>query len=108
MAKGRLVNLLTVSMSRRTAAVLRNSDPMPPSPPSLDTAAANSAEVQVPIGARMIGTSIPSKSQSGVLSMGALPSEIGDAPSVILDNDTEKWVPVFGKRSCSTKKARAG
>ena len=68
-AKGRLVSLLTMSMSRLTAAVLRKSDPMPPRPPSLDTAAANSAQVQVPMGARMIGTSIPNKSQSGVLSI---------------------------------------
>src|SRR5664280_1943220 len=64
-----LVSLLTMSMSRLTAAVLRKSDPMPPRPPSLDTAAANYAEVQVPMGARMIGTSIPNKSQSGVLSI---------------------------------------
>jgi hypothetical protein len=34
-AKGRLVSLLTTSMSRLTAAALRNSDPMRPSPPSL-------------------------------------------------------------------------
>ena len=68
-AKGRLVSLRTSSMSRFTAAVGRNSDPMPPSPPALEAAAANSPDVHVPIGARMIGTSIPKRSQSGVLSM---------------------------------------
>src|SRR5262245_30265648 len=68
-AKGRLVSFLTTSMSRLTAAVVRKSDPMPPSPPSLDTAAASSADVQVPIGARMIGTSMPNRSQRGVFSI---------------------------------------
>ena len=43
--------------------------PMPPSPPALETAAVSSAEVQVPIGARMIGTSMPNRGQSGVVSM---------------------------------------
>src|SRR5271156_1977945 len=32
----------------------RNRDPMPPSPPSLDTTAPSSTDVNVPIGARMI------------------------------------------------------
>ena len=36
-----------------------------PSPPALDTAAASSADVHVPIGARMTGTSISNKSQRG-------------------------------------------
>ena len=53
----RLVSFFTTSMSRLTAAVGRKSDPIPPNPPSLDTAAASSADVHVPIGARMIGTS---------------------------------------------------
>jgi hypothetical protein len=48
-------------LSRLTAAVGRNSDPMPPNPPSLDTAAASSADMHVPIGARMIGTSFRAK-----------------------------------------------
>src|ERR1700733_1885252 len=69
MAKGRLVSFFTSSMSRLMAAVVRNSVPMPPSPPALDTAAASSADVQVPIGARMTGTSIPNKSQRDVLSI---------------------------------------
>src|SRR5262245_13418129 len=56
-------------MSRLIALVLRNKVPMPPRPPSLDTAAASSADVQVPIGTRMIGTSMPKMSQRGVLSM---------------------------------------
>jgi hypothetical protein len=43
--------------------------PMLPSPPALDTAAANSAEVQLPIGARTIGASIPKTSQRAVLSI---------------------------------------
>src|SRR5262249_32222159 len=59
-------------MSRLMAAKLRNSVPMPPSPPAFDTAAASSAEVQVPIGARMIGTSMPNRSQSRVVSMAHL------------------------------------
>src|SRR5215469_338078 len=72
-AKGRLVSLLTTSMSRLTAVALRKSDPMPPSPPSLETVAANSADVHVPMGARMIGTLIPNTSQSGVLSIVSAP-----------------------------------
>jgi hypothetical protein len=56
-------------MSRVMAAVVRNSEPMPPSPPLLETAAANSADVAEPIGARMIGTSMPSTSHSEVLSI---------------------------------------
>src|ERR1043166_8965376 len=59
-------------MSRLTLAVVRKSEPMPPSPPLFDTAAASSADVQVPIGARMIGTSMPNKSHRVVLSMCAI------------------------------------
>jgi hypothetical protein len=44
-----------------------NKVPVPPSPPSLDTAAASSAAVQVPIGARKIGTSMPKRSQRDAL-----------------------------------------
>jgi hypothetical protein len=62
--KGRLVSVFTTSMSRLTVAVGRNRDPMPPNPPSLDTAAASSADVHVPIGARMIGTPRPRSSHS--------------------------------------------
>src|ERR1700687_4280582 len=71
-ANGRLVSLLTTSMSRLRAAVVRKSDPMPPSPPSLDTAAASSADVQVPVGARVVGTSIPNRSQRDVFSIARL------------------------------------
>src|SRR5262245_61794985 len=56
-------------MSRLIAAVVRNSEPMPPSPPSFETAAANSADVHDPIGARMMGTSMPRTSQSGVFNI---------------------------------------
>src|SRR5262249_19355952 len=59
-------------MSRLMAAKLRNRVPMPPSPPAFDTAAASSTEVQVPIGARMIGASMPNRSQSRVVSMAHL------------------------------------
>ena len=69
MAKGRCVSLCAISISRLIAAKLRNSVPMPPNPPALETAAASSAEVQVLIGARMIGCSMPNKEQSGVVSM---------------------------------------
>src|ERR1043166_5796168 len=71
-ANGLLVSFLTPSMSRLTLAGVRKSDPMPPSPPLFDTAAASSADVQVPIGARMIGTSMPNKSHRVVLSMCAI------------------------------------
>jgi len=73
MAKGRCVSLATMSISRLMAAKLRNSVPIPPKPPALETAAASSAEVQVPIGARIIGTSIPNRGQSGVVSMVSFP-----------------------------------
>src|SRR4029450_213856 len=73
-ANGWLVSFLTVSMSRLMATVVRNSDPTPPRPPSFDTAAASSADVHVPMGARMIGASIPNSSQSGVLSICDLPT----------------------------------
>src|SRR5271166_4898386 len=73
MAKGRCVSLCIMSISRLMAAKLRNSVPMPPNPPALETAAASSAEVQVPIGARMIGTSMPNKGQSGVVNMASSP-----------------------------------
>src|SRR5215212_9533853 len=56
-------------MSRLIAAVLRKSEPMPPRPPAFDTAAASSADVQEPIGARMIGTSIPNTSQRRVFNI---------------------------------------
>src|SRR5215813_9880929 len=68
-AYGRFVSFRTTSMSRLIASVVRNSEPMPPSPPWLDTAAANSADVAEPIGARMMGTSMPKSSHSGVLSI---------------------------------------
>src|ERR1700733_13869551 len=68
-AKGRLVRVRTTSMSRLMAAVAGNSVRVPPRPPAFDTAAASSADVQVPIGARMTGTSIPNKSHSGVFSI---------------------------------------
>src|SRR6267378_918649 len=71
-AKGRLVSRLTTSMSRLTAAVVRKSDKMPHSPPSWDTSAAISADVQAPIGARMSGTSIPNRSQRDVFSIARL------------------------------------
>src|SRR5262245_24800614 len=56
-------------MSRLMAAVVRLRVPMLPRPPKFDTHAANSADVAEPMGARMIGTSIPSNSQRAVLSM---------------------------------------
>src|SRR5262245_32394245 len=62
-------------MSHLTAEVVRKRDPIPPSPPAFETAAASSAEVQVPMGARMMGTSIPYRSQSGVLSIAVPPDE---------------------------------
>src|ERR1700737_866600 len=68
-AKGRLVSLRTQSMSRFIAAAVRKSEPPPPGPPLFETAAANSPDVHVPIGARMIGTSMPSRSQSSVFSI---------------------------------------
>src|SRR6476660_7063127 len=64
-------------MSRSTAAVLLKREPIPPRPPAFETAAASSAEVQVPIGARMMGTSIPYRSQRGVLNI-SIPSIRGD------------------------------
>src|SRR5215472_12915652 len=74
MAKGQLVSRCTMSMSRLMAAKLRNSVPMPPKPPALETAAASSADVQVPIGAKMIGTSMSNREQSGVVSMVSSPT----------------------------------
>src|SRR5580704_5904078 len=57
-------------MSRLTTSAERKSDPTLPSPPSLETAAANSADVApAPIPASIIGTSMPRRSQSRVLSM---------------------------------------
>jgi len=55
----------------------RNSDPMPPNPPSLDTAAASSPDVHVPIGARMIGTSRPRSSHRHVFNI-VLPPQPGE------------------------------
>src|SRR5215831_4713703 len=75
-------------MSRLTAAVVRKSEPMPPSPPSLDTAAANSADVQVPMGARMIGTSMPRMSQSAVFNIA--PSPLGPEASCVKATATGK------------------
>src|SRR5215469_10260013 len=63
-----------MSMSRLMAAKLRNSVPMPPKPPASETAAASSADVQVPIGAKMIGTSMSNREQSGVVSMVSSPT----------------------------------
>src|SRR5215467_6399342 len=77
-ANGRLVSFLTVSMSRLMAAVVRNSDPTPPRPPSFDTAAASSADVQVPMGAKMIGTSMPNRSQRAVFSICRLQAAMSD------------------------------
>src|SRR5262249_11266467 len=67
-------SFLTMSMSRLMAAVFRNSDPTPPRPPSFDTAAASSADVHVPMGAKMIGTSMPNRSQRSVFSILPSPS----------------------------------
>ena len=44
---------------------------MPPNPPSLDTAAASSGDVHVPIGARMIGTSRPRSSRRRAYMVGS-------------------------------------
>src|SRR5215208_4749960 len=52
---------------------------MLPSAPSLEAAAASSADVQLPIGARMIGTSVPSRSQRRVLSMAFLRARTHEA-----------------------------
>src|SRR4051812_13880976 len=60
-------------MSRLIAAVLRKSEPMPPRPPAFETAAASSAEVHEPIGARMIGISIPRTSHRRVFNIAAFP-----------------------------------
>src|SRR5262245_45943594 len=56
-------------MSRSTDSVERFRVPMLPNPPALEAAAANSADVAEPIGARMIGYSMPRRSQSDVLIM---------------------------------------
>jgi hypothetical protein len=73
-----LAGLPISSVSRLTAAVVRKGDPMPPRPPAFDTAAASSADVQVPMGVRMIGTSIPNKLQSGVFSMLPFPINLNE------------------------------
>src|SRR2546430_17324079 len=83
-AKGRLVSFLTMSMSRLMAAVVRNSDPTPPRPPSFDTAAASSADVHVPMGAKMIGTSMPNRSQRGVFSICRLQAATSDEGGVTI------------------------
>src|SRR4051812_38064852 len=59
------------------ASVVRNRVAMLPNAPRLLAAAASSAEVQLPIAARMIGTSIPSRSHRGVFSMAFSPDEAG-------------------------------
>src|SRR5690349_7022602 len=73
-------------MSRLMAAKLRNRVPMPPKPPALETAAASSPDVQVPIGARMTGASIPNKEQSGVVSMVSTPTHPLGTPDCHYDN----------------------
>src|SRR5579863_1533506 len=58
--------------SLRWPAVAHGADG-PPRPPALDTAAASSADVHVHMGARMIGSSMPKRSQRGVLNIGSTP-----------------------------------
>src|SRR3977135_2217912 len=66
-------------MSRLMAAVVRKSDPMPPSPPWLETAAANSADVAAPLGAQRNGTSMPRTSQRRGFRIPDIPSSHGPA-----------------------------
>src|SRR5262249_2675470 len=58
--------------------------PTPPRPPSFDTAAASSADVQVPMGAKMIGTSILNRSQRGVFSICRLQAAMSTEGGVIV------------------------
>src|SRR5262245_34453805 len=97
-ANGRLVSFLTVSMSRLMAAVVRNSDPTPPSPTSFGTATASSADVQVPIGAKMIGTSILNRSQRGVFSIGRLQAATSTEGGVIVPHASSQRARQGGAR----------
>src|SRR5262249_58435159 len=109
-ANGRLVSFLTVSMSRLMAAVVRNSDPTPPRPPSFDTAAASSADVQVPMGAKMIGTSMPNRSQRGVFSICRLQAATSDEGGVTIPHvlsPTCASAATRGGDAHSTPRARA-
>jgi hypothetical protein len=63
---GQIPHHVDVAFYSRSAAKKRSDSP---EPSFVDTAAANFAEVQVPIGARMIGTSMPKRSQRVVLSI---------------------------------------
>src|SRR5258708_24144974 len=81
-AKFRLVSSFTASMSRLMAALVRNSDPMLPNAPSFDAAAANSADEALPMGARMIGTSMPRTSHSWVLSIASPARCLGAPPQI--------------------------
>src|SRR6266851_4425732 len=99
-ANGPLVSFLTVSMSRLMAAVVRNSDPTPPRPPSFDTAAASSADVQVPMGAKMIGTSMPNRSQRGVFSICRLQATTSDEGGVT--------IPHASSPTCASPATRGG
>src|SRR5262249_18059422 len=83
-ANGRLVSFLTVSMSGLMAAGVGNGDPPPPRPPSFDTAAASPADVQMPMGAKMIGTSMPNRSQRGVFSICRLQAATSDEGGVTI------------------------
>src|ERR1700722_6632458 len=87
-ANGRLVSSRTITMSRLTAAVVRASVPKLPSPPALETAAANSAEVQLPMGARMIGTSMLNMSHRIVFSMALSPDPLGRVGDVAREPHT--------------------
>src|SRR5262249_61964649 len=69
---------LTCDTCHWMTAVVRNRDPTPPRPPSFDPAAASSADVQVPMGAKMIGTSMPNRSQRAVFSICRLQAAMSD------------------------------
>ena len=62
-ANGRSVNERSRSHSAVSSSTLRTAVPTLPNPPAFDTAAASSTSSHGPNGARMIGTSIPSRSQ---------------------------------------------
>src|SRR6185369_10248758 len=86
-AYGRSVSFRTMSMSRLMASVVRNSEPMLPRPPWLETATANSADVAEPIGARTMGTSMPRRSHSAVLGMGTAPAGLGPLAQCVPDRE---------------------
>lgn len=65
-ANGRDVSVRVSRIWRRTTSMSANQGASVPNPPALLTAAARRGPAAIPIGARMIGTSMPSLSHSAV------------------------------------------